>query len=253
VNSCTCICTCTCTCSGWRRRWHFISAFFGLFDFVFVAFINIHAIFVFLLAFGFSCAQFSVVSGPGCQTNAEIYRAERARETCKLSRCKLERNSVPVPFTTVSSCFSLCDLSFPIKPRCQRKCGDVVCTEARSQCCSLCGSEMCHSADMMCPIAMCADFCGGKCGANERCCLGCPDNTGADTYSCAGVCPAIKCAQPRLCPDGSTPVNCFADPCSTQRCPGDPYAICTSNYCGGCNAVWTTRDGKPANCGSSSI
>ena len=33
-----------------------------------------------------------------------------------------------------------------------------------------------------------------------------------------------------------------------SSCPGDSTATCISNYCGGCNAIWLTPDGKPAQC-----
>ena len=33
-------------------------------------------------------------------------------------------------------------------------------------------------------------------------------------------------------------VNCFVDPCQFAECPAHPNAICKSNYCGGCNAVF---------------
>lgn len=39
---------------------------------------------------------------------------------------------------------------------------------------------------------------------------------------------------PGSCPDGSFPLQCFADPCSLKTCPRG--AKCHSNYCGGCNA-----------------
>jgi hypothetical protein len=40
------------------------------------------------------------------------------------------------------------------------------------------------------------------------------------------------------CPDGTQPVSCFSDPCSSSTCPAKPRAQCKANYCGGCNAVW---------------
>ena len=33
-------------------------------------------------------------------------------------------------------------------------------------------------------------------------------------------------------------VNCFVDPCQFAECPAKPTAVCKSNYCGGCNAVF---------------
>ncbi|CAF3326962.1 unnamed protein product [Rotaria socialis] len=34
----------------------------------------------------------------------------------------------------------------------------------------------------------------------------------------------------------------------TSACPGDKSATCTANYCGGCNAIWTSANGKPVKC-----
>ena len=34
------------------------------------------------------------------------------------------------------------------------------------------------------------------------------------------------------------PVNCFVDPCQVNSCPTNPNAICISNYCDGCNAIF---------------
>eukprot|EP00727_Mastigamoeba_balamuthi_P014490 m51a1_g9666 putative protease inhibitor (123) ;mRNA; r:1233114-1233566 len=50
------------------------------------------------------------------------------------------------------------------------------------------------------------------------------------------------------CPPGVHVWNCLVDPCSVSSCPRDPTATCHSNYCGGCNAVWTTPIGLPAVC-----
>jgi hypothetical protein len=44
------------------------------------------------------------------------------------------------------------------------------------------------------------------------------------------------------CPDGKKPFNCLLDPCSTSHC-SVVGANCSSNYCGGCNAVWKLQDG----------
>jgi hypothetical protein len=41
---------------------------------------------------------------------------------------------------------------------------------------------------------------------------------------------------------GSTPVQCFANPCEVSRC-GVDGATCGSNYCGGCHAEWTDPSG----------
>jgi len=40
------------------------------------------------------------------------------------------------------------------------------------------------------------------------------------------------------CSDGSFPVHCIIAPCSRSTCSVEG-AVCTNDYCGGCNAVWT--------------
>jgi plastocyanin len=45
------------------------------------------------------------------------------------------------------------------------------------------------------------------------------------------------------CADGTDFVNCFVAPCSNSDCPGVTDAVCTNNYCGGCNALWHAPDG----------
>lgn len=51
---------------------------------------------------------------------------------------------------------------------------------------------------------------------------------------------SIDCT--KSCPDGSTLVNCFADPCSVTKC-NESSVSCTSNYCGGCNAIFFNSSG----------
>ena len=41
--------------------------------------------------------------------------------------------------------------------------------------------------------------------------------------------------------NGEPIVPCNADPCDAAFCPRFPHAICTNNYCGECNAVFTDR------------
>ncbi|CAH1263554.1 Hypp2729 [Branchiostoma lanceolatum] len=50
------------------------------------------------------------------------------------------------------------------------------------------------------------------------------------------------------CPDGSAPVNCAVDPCTTTTCAAQPGATCKANYCGGCNAVFYDDSGNEVNC-----
>jgi len=44
------------------------------------------------------------------------------------------------------------------------------------------------------------------------------------------------------CADGSQPVACLIDPCTTATC-SDPTAVCEANYCGGCNAEFFDPSG----------
>uniref|UniRef100_A0A8W8NWI7 ShKT domain-containing protein n=1 Tax=Magallana gigas TaxID=29159 RepID=A0A8W8NWI7_MAGGI len=42
-----------------------------------------------------------------------------------------------------------------------------------------------------------------------------------------------------VCPDGSRPVNCFANPCDVSNgCYNIPMASCRPYYCGGCSRRW---------------
>ncbi|CAF1106773.1 unnamed protein product [Adineta ricciae] len=43
------------------------------------------------------------------------------------------------------------------------------------------------------------------------------------------------------------PVNCFVNPCQFSRCAAHPNAVCTANYCGGCNAIWSVG-GRRVDC-----
>lgn len=82
----------------------------------------------------------------------------------------------------------------------------------------------------MCPMA-CSLFGGCSCkegyarDSNRRCILKsqCPGNVGTLEGDC---------------PPGSQIVNCFADPCLTATCPGQPQAQCRADYCGGCKSKW---------------
>lgn len=49
--------------------------------------------------------------------------------------------------------------------------------------------------------------------------------------------PCCPCTNSCACADGSKPVNCLVDPCSTAKCAAKG-AVCKANYCGGCNAEW---------------
>ncbi|CAF0775715.1 unnamed protein product [Adineta steineri] len=42
-------------------------------------------------------------------------------------------------------------------------------------------------------------------------------------------------------------VNCFVNPCQVSRCAAHPTAVCSANYCGGCNAHWHV-DGQRVDC-----
>jgi len=57
----------------------------------------------------------------------------------------------------------------------------------------------------------------------------------------------MSCNQdcPCSCPEGE--VNCIDDPCQNAECPAYPDATCYSNFCGGCNAIFTFK-GEIVNC-----
>ncbi|XP_071940936.1 SCO-spondin-like, partial [Antedon mediterranea] len=50
------------------------------------------------------------------------------------------------------------------------------------------------------------------------------------------------------CPDGIPVVNCLVDPCQFAECPASPSALCVSNFCGNCNAVFYDNNGNQVNC-----
>lgn len=57
----------------------------------------------------------------------------------------------------------------------------------------------------------------------------CVGYTECQEGSCAKVCGEF------LCKDGSNPVNCFASPCSVDKC--EDAVSCADDYCGGCNSI----------------
>lgn len=72
-----------------------------------------------------------------------------------------------------------------------------------------------------------ADYCGGCNAVCKKPVGSLPSGTGS--------LPSGTSSLPAGCSDGSRPVNCLVDPCTTARC---GYGlVCESNYCGGCNAV----------------
>lgn len=121
---------------------------------------------------------------------------------------------------------------------------------------SLCKQSPCLIQGTMCPEASrCVDdYCGG-CNAHfydskgNEICQNCSQIL-CDIYCEFGHvldeqgCKTCRCKDPPKCPDGSQPVNCFADPCLEQptKCPD---AIrCVSDYCGGCNAHYYDESGN---------
>ena len=48
---------------------------------------------------------------------------------------------------------------------------------------------------------------------------------------------------PRPCLPGKDVTYCFFDPCRIATCHSFPEATCSSDHCGGCNAVFTNRNG----------
>jgi len=74
----------------------------------------------------------------------------------------------------------------------------------------------------------------------------CEEGTVCEANYCGGcnhVCKPAQLVQPsvsKTCSDGSQPVQCLMDPCSTARCKDG--TVCTSDYCGGCKAVCRAQD-----------
>eukprot|EP00483_Globobulimina_turgida_P004569 UN04578 len=68
------------------------------------------------------------------------------------------------------------------------------------------------------------------------------------TMVVVGMCEKIKPCAKDECrnPDGNCvpPANCYVDPCVDAKCPSDPCAKCTPNYCGGCHPVFYNEAGK---------
>ncbi|XP_033115813.1 neurogenic locus notch homolog protein 1-like [Anneissia japonica] len=50
-----------------------------------------------------------------------------------------------------------------------------------------------------------------------------------------------------VCPDGTPPDTCLFDPCHVAKCPKNPDARCSSNYCG-CIAEYYDKDGTMVDC-----
>lgn len=48
-------------------------------------------------------------------------------------------------------------------------------------------------------------------------------------------------SKPGLCSDGSSPVQCLVDPCSTNNRCNNTSEVCEARYCGGCHAVCTPK------------
>jgi hypothetical protein len=107
----------------------------------------------------------------------------------------------------------------------QMECAEPLCIEGtlptyvEGECC-----QQCKPAEMDCSTVRCAS---PNCGKDQV------------AFQPEGQC----CLQ---CKEGCDEVQCFADPCSVSEC-DVKGAICTSNYCGGCNAIWTL-DGELVEC-----
>ncbi|XP_072014181.1 hyalin-like [Amphiura filiformis] len=53
---------------------------------------------------------------------------------------------------------------------------------------------------------------------------------------------------PTTCPDGSQPMQCAPNPCTSAVCRGNPNAQCRVNYCTGCTAEFFDTTGTPVQC-----
>eukprot|EP00877_Chromochloris_zofingiensis_P011001 jgi/Chrzof1/6154/Cz17g13130.t1 len=138
------------------------------------------------------------------------------------------------------------------------------------------GSKFVECRDPPCTLARCAagttcknDYCGGcyarcvpdsnkcpagvkavECPTNPCAFTTCLENTFCQVDNCgeckANCIPTSQAPPPNesICPDGSTPVNCFADPCNFKNCPGNQS--CVSSYCGGCIATCVKATKPPS-------
>ena len=52
------------------------------------------------------------------------------------------------------------------------------------------------------------------------------------------------------CPLDAPKVECVYDPCTFATCEGDGSALCIPSYCGECNAVFYSKPGELADCGT---
>eukprot|EP00040_Diaphanoeca_grandis_P035663 m.224844 g.224844 ORF g.224844 m.224844 type:complete len:905 (+) comp33446_c0_seq1:159-2873(+) len=98
-------------------------------------------------------------------------------------------------------------------------CATVECKEGyerqdvEGECC-----DTCQKKEDPCALVDCMDV---ECTAQEI------------SFTPEGEC----CSECKKCDDV---VDCFADPCATSTC-SVAGATCESNYCGGCNAVWSVK------------
>lgn len=63
------------------------------------------------------------------------------------------------------------------------------------------------------------------------------------------IVPEIEVIVESNCPLGVAEVECAENPCNNATCAGDPVAVCTPLYCGGCSAVFYSASGMPVSCG----
>lgn len=91
------------------------------------------------------------------------------------------------------------------------------------------------SAPVVCKVHPCSNW---VCAPDEACeadfCHGCHAVCKPRTRR-GGIPGRQASPSPNSCPDGGQPVNCLMDPCMAKPCTANE--TCTSNYCGGCNAV----------------
>ncbi|XP_072025365.1 kielin/chordin-like protein isoform X3 [Amphiura filiformis] len=114
--------------------------------------------------------------------------------------------------------------------------GNWLCTKKACQVCPDGTTPVNCFADP-CTVTSCAAYPDATCQANY--CGGC----NAEFSDTKGN--PLTPEQCKVCPDGTTPVNCFADPCTVTSCAAYPDATCQANYCGGCNAEFSDTKGNP--------
>ncbi|CAK8698455.1 unnamed protein product [Clavelina lepadiformis] len=128
-------------------------------------------------------------------------------QICCSNGCGKSCTAIPLPTELSCLAYTTC---FP-----QRDC------DPKRDCPGVPGARCTHN----CHCGKAFISCNGQLLTNEQC------NPGATSPT------------PRPCLPGKDVTYCFFDPCRIATCHSFPEATCSSDHCGGCNAVFTNRNG----------